>query len=608
MGPLLVAAAFVVPIAGPAQAQREPPSRQMPQQRPGPQAQAPAQMQPQRGPGQPQAAVQGSVSAQFRTALEPHGRWQQHQRFGQVWIPANRPRDWRPYTVGRWVYSDDWGWYWAEDREEADWGWATYHYGRWIDDADLGWAWIPGEEWGPGFVQWRHSNEYVGWAPLPPEEIVVEYRDRPDVWLFVRTRDFVVAPRLAAVILPVRDYPVFVRDTVVVNQTVILHEGGRFAVNPGIPAALIAAEIGRPIRAFDVRPRVLAGTAQIPGAIEVRAQDIRSGSFRTQTTVRESRNEIRPAANAQQLQPLAPGEQGRLGANPPRAAQRQGLQQGLQPPSATTGQQQQGQQQGRQPQQQGQQQPAQQPQRQVQPRQGQQQQGQQQQGQQPPPATTGQQQTPQQRQQQGRGKQEPPQTQGRGAQEQLQQQQQGQRQTPQQQQGRDKQEAPAAQTQGRGAQEQRQQQGQQPTPQQRQGQQPTQQRPGTEGRGGVDTSRSPAERSGAQQRQQGPTERSGAREQRPEQGTSGRGGAATERPRVQERPQVQQRPQVQERPQVQQRPQAQERSQPQQRSAPSATEGRGGGGGAAPGRGPGGGGAAQGRGPGGGSEGRGGMR
>jgi hypothetical protein len=576
MGPLLVAAAFVAPIAGPAQAQREPPSRQMPQQRPGPQAQPPTQMQPQRGPGQPQAAVQGSVSAQFRTALEPHGRWQQHQRFGQVWIPANRPRDWRPYTVGRWVYSDDWGWYWAEDREEADWGWATYHYGRWIDDADLGWAWIPGDEWGPGFVQWRHSNEYVGWAPLPPEDVVVEYRDRPDVWLFVRTRDFVVAPRLAAVILPVRDYPVFVRDTVVVNQTVFLHEGGRFAVNPGIPAALIAAEIGRPIRAFDVRPRVLAGTAQIPGAIEVRAQDIRSGSFRTQTTVRESRNEIRPADNAQQLQPLAPGEQGRLGANPPRAAQRQGLQQGLQqgqqPPPATTGQQQQ----GRQPQQQGQQQPAQQPQRQGQQWQGQQQQGQQQQGQpqqgqQPPPATTGQRQTPPpQQQQQGRGKQEPAQTQGRGAQAPLQQQQQGQQLTPQQrqqqQQGRAKQEP--VQTQGRGAQEQR----QQLTPQQQ-----------------------------------------GRAKQEPAQ-TQGRGGGAAERPQVQQRPQarepqVQQRPQAQERPQVQQRPQAQERSQPQQRSAPSATEGRGGGGGgAAQGRGPGGGGAAPGRGPAAGSEGRGGMR
>ena len=124
--------------------------------------------------------------SEFRTALEPHGRWQRHSRWGEVWIPANRSRDWRPYTVGRWVYNEDWGWYWVEDQEEAEWGWVTYHYGRWISDRELGWAWIPGEEWGPGYVQWRHGKERVGWAPLPPDEIIVEYRDQPDVWIFFR--------------------------------------------------------------------------------------------------------------------------------------------------------------------------------------------------------------------------------------------------------------------------------------------------------------------------------------------------------------------------------------------------------------------------------------
>jgi hypothetical protein len=237
------------PSASP-QMRQEPGSRQMPQ------------AQQQRGPDH----ARGAVSADFRTALDPHGRWQRHARFGDVWVPSNRGRDWRPYTVGRWAYTDDWGWYWAEDREEADWGWVTYHYGRWVDDADLGWAWIPGSEWGPGFVQWRHGGDRIGWAPLPPDDIVVEYRERPDVWIFVRERDFVTAPRLAAVILPVRDYPVLVRETVVVNQTVVFREGNRFAVNPGILATVIAAAIGRPVRAVDVRQRVLAGTAQIPGA------------------------------------------------------------------------------------------------------------------------------------------------------------------------------------------------------------------------------------------------------------------------------------------------------------------------------------------------------
>jgi AhpD family alkylhydroperoxidase len=45
--------------------------------------------------------------AEFRAALEPYGRWQRHARWGEVWTPADRPRDWRPYTVGHWAYTDN---------------------------------------------------------------------------------------------------------------------------------------------------------------------------------------------------------------------------------------------------------------------------------------------------------------------------------------------------------------------------------------------------------------------------------------------------------------------------------------------------------------------
>jgi hypothetical protein len=168
------------------------------------------------------------VRSEFRTALEPHGRWQHHARFGDVWTPANRARDWRPYTAGRWVYTNDWGWYWESDDTEARWGLVTYHYGRWAYDDELGWCWVPGEEWSPAWVQWRRPRgdvEYVGWAPLPPDEVVVEYIDQPRFWIFVRGRDF-VAPRLASVILPVARHDVFFRETVVVNRTVLVSERG----------------------------------------------------------------------------------------------------------------------------------------------------------------------------------------------------------------------------------------------------------------------------------------------------------------------------------------------------------------------------------------------
>jgi hypothetical protein len=268
-------------------------------------------------PAQAQAAV-----AEFRVALEPHGRWQRHARWGEVWAPANVAREWRPYTVGRWVHTEEWGWYWDSDDAEADWGWVAYHYGRWVFDRELGWVWIPGREWGPAWVQWRRGATHIGWAPLPPDEIVAEYYDEPDVWLFVRGRDF-AAPHLVSVILPVHEHHTFIHDTVVVNRSVLIRDRGpAFAVNPGIAPAIVAASVGRPLRNFDVRPRVLAGTAQIRGAVEVRSQDLRAGR-RERAQVTETKSTIRPVQQVPRPQPLAAGERGRLGDTPPRAAKQE---------------------------------------------------------------------------------------------------------------------------------------------------------------------------------------------------------------------------------------------------------------------------------------------
>jgi hypothetical protein len=101
--------------------------------------QAQRQQPPALPPGQLRAGAHGPVKVEFRAALDPYGSWHRHARWGEVWTPANRPRDWRPYTLGRWVYTDDWGWYWNSDEPEARWGWVAYHYGRWVFDDELGW-------------------------------------------------------------------------------------------------------------------------------------------------------------------------------------------------------------------------------------------------------------------------------------------------------------------------------------------------------------------------------------------------------------------------------------------------------------------------------------
>ena len=282
------------------------------------------------------AHAQVTISAEFRTVLEPHGRFQRHSRWGEVWIPANRTRDWRPYTVGRWVYTEEWGWYWVEDQPEAAWGTVAFHYGRWVYDDELRWVWVAGDEWGPGWVQWRQGRgerrDYVGWAPMAPEGVAVEYVEKPEVWIFVRGRNF-TAPRMAAVVVPQREMTVILRETVIVNRTVVVRD--RFAVNPGIAPAIIAVAVGRPIRAYEVRPRVIAGTVDIPNAVVIRPDELRRNPrANVRIEVRETRTEIRASQQVADPQPLGANERGRLGDTPPRAAQT-----GSQTPAAGSGQQ-----------------------------------------------------------------------------------------------------------------------------------------------------------------------------------------------------------------------------------------------------------------------------
>jgi len=108
------------------------------------------------------AQARGAVSADFRVALEPYGAWHSHKRWGAVWTPARIASSWRPYTVGHWVYSDDYGWYWISDDVEANWGWIAYHYGRWVADDELGWVWVPGNWYWNGY-QWVWYEAH--WGP-----------------------------------------------------------------------------------------------------------------------------------------------------------------------------------------------------------------------------------------------------------------------------------------------------------------------------------------------------------------------------------------------------------------------------------------------------------
>jgi hypothetical protein len=174
----------------------------------------------------------------FYEKLDPYGEWRETNDYGYVWQPreAEAGGDWRPYTEGRWAYSDA-GWTWISDEP---FGWATYHYGRWVRLRRVGWVWVPGNEWAPAWVSWRTSKDYVGWAPLPPEARfdrrtgIHNWADNyydigPDQYAFVSSNDF-GAEHVRRSVVPAERNVSIVIDTTNVTRitfanTMVINEG-----------------------------------------------------------------------------------------------------------------------------------------------------------------------------------------------------------------------------------------------------------------------------------------------------------------------------------------------------------------------------------------------
>lgn len=160
-------------------------------------------------PAGAQAQVNVSIG-DFYDELDPYGQWVDCS-YGDCWVPERVEAGWQPYSNGEWIYTE-YGWTWLSD---DPWGDDPYHYGTWTDIDRYGWAWVPGTVWAPAWVTWSYSDDYVGWAPLPPTVAFgySGYAGRPVVlaptrYVFVPTNRFVgtnvrtvrVAPQQSAVI------------------------------------------------------------------------------------------------------------------------------------------------------------------------------------------------------------------------------------------------------------------------------------------------------------------------------------------------------------------------------------------------------------------------
>jgi hypothetical protein len=120
--------------------------------------------------------------------LDQYGHWMDMPPYGEVWQPEVID-NWQPFTYGNWMWTNK-GWAWVS---YEPYGWLVFHYGFWDYQPDVGWFWIPGDQWSPARVEWIEYGDYVGWAPLPPSQVLWPRPWEPHrfhIWIIVERNRF----------------------------------------------------------------------------------------------------------------------------------------------------------------------------------------------------------------------------------------------------------------------------------------------------------------------------------------------------------------------------------------------------------------------------------
>ncbi len=255
--------------------------------------------------------------------LAPHGNWINLEPYGYVWTPRHMGYRWRPYSQGHWVMTD-YGWTWMANEE---WGSIPFHYGRWGYDDDFGWFWVPGTVWGPAWVSWRWSNQYAGWAPLPPG---IEFRAGMDFaslsfnipsrfWIFLQAPHF-LDRNVYRYALP------YERNLTIINITSIhnnIHYRNNRIFNEGMGIDNVQRVTRQQV------PRYRIQDVRKPGPERVVGNDIQvyRPAFRTNATTRPKAilNRDRGPAGAgsgQRLRAAATADGERAASSRPKAASR----------------------------------------------------------------------------------------------------------------------------------------------------------------------------------------------------------------------------------------------------------------------------------------------
>ena len=156
-------------------------------------------------------AANSPLTEEWRQILQKSGSFITHARYGEVWKPSVTPESWHPYPACYWKFTKKFGWYFDDP---TDWGQIVHHYGRWTNDAEHGWIWVPGAEFSPGWVVWRTSEQYIGWAPQMPDQdikqVSTEDFNKSGQWIFMDASKF---GKKCTEVLPVSQQPMLLQKT-----------------------------------------------------------------------------------------------------------------------------------------------------------------------------------------------------------------------------------------------------------------------------------------------------------------------------------------------------------------------------------------------------------
>jgi hypothetical protein len=169
------------------------------------------------------SSAQAGIVTSHEATLASYGSFYDHPKYGKVWMPSAdvAPMGWHPYQPCHWV-NTKYGWYFQDN---TPWGAIVHHYGRWTHEPKLGWMWIPGEEFSPGWVVWRTSEQWVGWAPTPPDQdmktLDADDFNSDKMWTFMETAKFAKGCTDGAVVAAAQ-VPVLLAQTTIVKEFVFV--------------------------------------------------------------------------------------------------------------------------------------------------------------------------------------------------------------------------------------------------------------------------------------------------------------------------------------------------------------------------------------------------